>query len=63
MAPSAYFMNSPPEQLYDDVARERVGAFIAGEDDATLTGSEPVAVEEAEAVLAAASEQGAVRVT
>jgi myo-inositol-1-phosphate synthase len=62
VAPSAYFMKSPPEQLYDDVARERVEAFIAGEDDATLTGSEPVAVEEAEAVLAAASEQEAVTI-
>jgi myo-inositol-1-phosphate synthase len=55
VAPSAYFMKSPPEQLYDDVARERVEAFIKGEDNATLTGSEPDAVEEAEAVLAAAS--------
>ncbi len=62
VAPSAYFMKSPPEQLYDDVARQRVEAFIAGEDDATLTGSEPVAVEEAEAVLAAASEQEAVTI-
>ncbi len=62
VAPSAYFMKSPPEQLHDDVARERVEAFIAGEDDATLTGAEPDAVEEAEAVLAAASEQEAVTI-
>jgi myo-inositol-1-phosphate synthase len=62
VAPSAYFMKSPPEQLYDDVARERVEAFIKGEDNATLTGTESDAVEEAEAVLAAVSEQEAVTV-
>jgi myo-inositol-1-phosphate synthase len=62
VAPSAYFMKSPPEQLHDDVARERVEAFIAGEDNATLTGSGSDAVEEAEAVLAAASEQEAVTI-
>jgi myo-inositol-1-phosphate synthase len=38
VAPSAYFMKSPPLQLHDDVARERVEAFIRGEDDATLDG-------------------------
>jgi myo-inositol-1-phosphate synthase len=59
VAPSAYFMKSPPQQLHDDVARERVEAFIRGEDNATLNGSTPDAVEEAEAVLAAASEQEA----
>ena len=57
VAPSAYFMKSPPEQLHDDVARKRVEEFIAGEDNATLTGDESDAVEEAEAVLAAASEE------
>jgi myo-inositol-1-phosphate synthase len=62
VAPSAYFMKSPPEQLHDDVARQRVEAFIAGEDNATLTGNESDAVEEAEAVLAAASEQEAVTI-
>jgi myo-inositol-1-phosphate synthase len=40
LAPSAYFMKSPPVQLHDDIARERVEAFIRGEDDATLTGRE-----------------------
>jgi myo-inositol-1-phosphate synthase len=30
--PSAYFMKSPPKQYTDDVAREMVEAFIAGED-------------------------------
>ncbi len=60
--PSAYFMKSPPEQLHDDVARERVEAFITGEDNATLTGAESDAVEEAEALLKAASEQEAVTI-
>ena len=40
VAPSAYFMKSPPLQLHDDVARERVEAFIRGEDNETLTGTE-----------------------
>ena len=31
LAPSAYFMKSPPEQWIDHVARERLEAFIAGE--------------------------------
>jgi hypothetical protein len=48
-------MKSPPQQLHDDVARERVEAFIRGEDAATLTGGEAEAVEEAEAVLQAAA--------
>jgi myo-inositol-1-phosphate synthase len=56
VAPSAYFMKSPPRQLHDDVARERVEAFIRGEDSETLTG-EPTVVEEAQVVLAAASPQ------
>jgi myo-inositol-1-phosphate synthase len=43
VAPSSYFMKSPPLQIHDDVARERVEAFIRGEDNETLTGSEPVA--------------------
>jgi myo-inositol-1-phosphate synthase len=28
--PSAYFMKSPPQQLHDDVARDRLEAYIAG---------------------------------
>jgi myo-inositol-1-phosphate synthase len=40
VAPSSYFMKSPPMQLHDDVARERVEAFIRGEDNETLVGSE-----------------------
>ena len=41
VAPSAYFMKSPPSQLHDDEARELVEAFIAGRDASVLTGSEP----------------------
>jgi len=43
VAPAAYFMKSPPQQIPDDIARERVEAFIAGKDNAVLTG-EKVAV-------------------
>jgi myo-inositol-1-phosphate synthase len=38
VAPSAYFMKSPPRQIADDIARERVEAFIRGEDSETLAG-------------------------
>jgi myo-inositol-1-phosphate synthase len=40
VAPSAYFMKSPPVQIHDDVALARVEAFIRGEDDETLVGTE-----------------------
>jgi myo-inositol-1-phosphate synthase len=40
VAPSAYFMKSPPIQIHDDIARERVEAFIRGEDATVLDGSE-----------------------
>jgi myo-inositol-1-phosphate synthase len=40
VAPSSYFMKSPPLQVHDDVARERVEAFIRGEDNETLVGTE-----------------------
>ncbi len=40
VAPSAYFMKSPPRQIHDDIARERVEAFIRGEDSETLVGTE-----------------------
>ena len=33
LAPSAYFMKSPPVQYYDEVAREMVEDFIAGRDE------------------------------
>jgi myo-inositol-1-phosphate synthase len=38
VAPSAYFMKSPPLQIHDDEAREGVEAFITGTDDRTLKG-------------------------
>jgi myo-inositol-1-phosphate synthase len=40
VAPSAYFMKSPPIQIHDDVGRERVEAFIKGDDNETLVGTE-----------------------
>jgi myo-inositol-1-phosphate synthase len=40
VAPSAYFMKSPPIQIHDDVAHERVEAFIRGDDVETLVGTE-----------------------
>jgi myo-inositol-1-phosphate synthase len=45
VAPSAYFMKSPPQQIHDDVARERVEAFIRGDDDTTLRGEAEAAAE------------------
>jgi hypothetical protein len=33
-------MKSPPIQIHDDVARERVEAFIRGEDSEALDGTE-----------------------
>jgi myo-inositol-1-phosphate synthase len=40
VAPSSYFMKSPPIQIHDDIARERVEAFIRGDDSETLVGTE-----------------------
>jgi myo-inositol-1-phosphate synthase len=40
VAPSAYFMKSPPNQIHDDIAYNRVEAFIRGEDNETLVGTE-----------------------
>jgi len=40
VAPSSYFMKSPPLQVHDDVAHERVEAFIRGDDNETLVGTE-----------------------
>src|ERR671934_2179695 len=40
VAPSSYFMKSPPIQIHDDTARERVEAFIKGDDTETLVGTE-----------------------
>ena len=38
VAPSSYFMKSPPIQIHDDIAFNRVEAFIRGEDNETLVG-------------------------
>ena len=43
VAPAAYFKKSPPIQMPDDIARERVEAFIRGEDNQTLVGTETIA--------------------
>jgi len=43
VAPSAYFMKSPPSQLHDDIAFNRVEAFIRGDDNETLVGTEKLA--------------------
>jgi len=43
VAPSAYFMKSPPLQVHDDVAREMVEDFIAGRASAVLDGTAPAA--------------------
>src|SRR5881296_787900 len=43
VAPSSYFMKSPPQQIPDDVGRERVEAFIRGDDSETLVGTEKAA--------------------
>src|SRR5438034_3887468 len=40
VAPSSSFMKSPPVQIHDDIARQRVEAFIRGEDNETLVGPE-----------------------
>ena len=40
VAPSSYFMKSPPNQIHDDIAHNRVEAFIRGEDNETLVGTE-----------------------
>ncbi len=38
VAPSSYFMKSPPRQIPDDKAREAVEAFIRGTDNTVVTG-------------------------
>jgi myo-inositol-1-phosphate synthase len=40
VGPSSYFMKSPPIQIHDDIARQRVEAFIRGDDNETLVGTE-----------------------
>jgi len=40
VAASSYFMKSPPLQIHDDIAHNRLEAFIRGEDNETLNGNE-----------------------
>ena len=57
VAPSSYFMKSPPIQIHDDVAHERVEAFIRGEENETLVGNEESA-SAAKALAGAARAKG-----
>ena len=43
VAPSSYFMKSPPLQIHDDIAHNRVEDFIRGDDNETLVGTEKAA--------------------
>ena len=43
VAPSAYLKKSPPIQMPDDIAYNRVQAFIRGEDNEALNGTETLA--------------------
>ena len=40
VGPASYFMKSPPQQIHDDIAFNRVEAFIRGDDNETLVGTE-----------------------
>jgi myo-inositol-1-phosphate synthase len=42
VAPASYFMKSPPMQIHDDIAFNRVEAFIRGDDNETLKGTEEI---------------------
>src|SRR6187431_3212100 len=42
--PSAYPLESPPVQIHDDIAFNRVEAFIRGDDNETLVGTEKAVV-------------------
>jgi myo-inositol-1-phosphate synthase len=42
VGPASYFMKSPPQQIHDDIAFNRVEAYIRGEDNETLVGTETV---------------------
>ena len=54
VAPSSYFMKSPPIQIHDDIAYNRVEAFIRGEDNETLVGTEKSAKRRSKALAGAA---------
>jgi myo-inositol-1-phosphate synthase len=43
VAPSSYFMKSPPIQIHDDIAHNRVEDFIRGDDNEVLDGTEKLA--------------------
>jgi myo-inositol-1-phosphate synthase len=60
VAPSAYFMKSPPIQIHDDVAHNRVEDFIRGEDNEVLDGSQKAAARRQKR-LAPANKKGEAR--
>ena len=49
VAPSSYFMKSPPHQIHDDIAFNRVEAFIRGDDNETLVGHRGAGQEDGQA--------------
>jgi myo-inositol-1-phosphate synthase len=55
VAPSSYFMKSPPQQIHDDIAFNRVEAFIRGDDNETLVGTEKPAARTLRTVAKAAA--------
>ncbi|MCU0482921.1 MAG: inositol-3-phosphate synthase [Chloroflexi bacterium] len=59
VAPSSYFMKSPPTQIHDDIAFNRVEAFIRGEDVETLVGTEQPAKRSLRTIAKAASRETA----
>ena len=65
VAPSSYFMKSPPQQIHDDIAFNRVEAYIRGEDNETLVGTEAPAKRTFRKLAAskASAEQVATRTT
>jgi hypothetical protein len=52
-------MKSPPLQIHDDVARERLEAFIRGEDNETLTGAGDMEAEPSRHAVEVAMEEAA----
>ncbi len=59
VAPSAYFKKSPPIQLHDDIAKTRVEAFIRGEDNETLVGTEDLSKKQSKPTAVSKSRAGA----
>ena len=54
-------MKSPPHQIHDDIAYNRVEAFIRGEDNETLVGTEKPLLARSKKALAAPKREGSHR--